>query len=155
VRLLVAGTPPASLTVAADAQTSGGLHAPGGAGLQTADAKQLPKWPLRTALSLLLLLEVFFTVMLSVEGVSGNVAMLLNSIALILFSVLTWRGLRWGRWFLLGLVVWRVAEIAVAAASHGAGDHRLGGSLVLAAFYVVVGLLVTSPLGRHVRRAAI
>lgn len=116
--------------------------------------RQLPKWPSRLVLSLVLVLETFFIVMLSVEGVAGNLPMLLNSVGLIIFCVLTWRGLPWGRWCLAALLVWRVAEIGVAVASYDPGDHRLGGSLVLAAFYVVVGAVVASPLGRSRMRAA-
>ena len=118
------------------------------------NGRQLPKWPLRVALSLVLVLEVFFTVMLSVEGVAGNIPMLVNSVALIIFCVLAWRGVPWSRWLLVALFAWRVAEIVVAAASHGPGDHRLGGSVILVTLYVVVGLLVASPLGRLRMRAA-
>ena len=116
--------------------------------------RQLPRWPLRLALSLMLVLEVFFIVMLSVAGVAGSISMLVNSVALTIVGVLTWRGVPLSRWLLLALVAWRVAEIGVAVASYGPGDHRLGDSLILIAFYVAVGLLVASPLGRDGMRAA-
>ena len=118
------------------------------------NGRQLPKWPLRVALSLILVLEVFLTVMLSVEGVAGNIPMLVNSVALIIFCVLAWRGVSWSRWLLVALLAWRVAEIVVATASYGPGDHRFGGSVILVTLYVVVGLLVASPLGRLRMRAA-
>ena len=116
--------------------------------------RRLPRWPLRLALLLILVLEVFFVVMLSVEGVAGNIPMLVNSVALIIFCALTWFEVPWSRWLLIALLVWRVTEIGVAVASYGPGDHRLGGSVFLVTLYVVVGLLVTSPLGRVRMRAA-
>jgi len=102
----------------------------------------------------MLLLEVFFIVMLSVEGVAGNIPMLVNSVALLIFGVLVWRGVPRSHWLLLALLAWRVADMGVAAASFDPGDHRLGGTLALAVVYVVVGLLVASPLGRARVRAA-
>ncbi len=122
--------------------------------MPAAKERELPRWPLRLVLSLLLVLEVFFTLMLSMEGLEGNIPMLVNSVALIVFGVLTWRGVPLARWLVLALIVWRVTEIGVAAASHGPGDHRLGGSLILMVFYVVVASLVASPFGRASKRAA-
>jgi hypothetical protein len=122
--------------------------------LVDAEAKRLPKWPLRLVLSLVLVLDVFLVVMLFVEGAARNIPMMVNSVGLIAFCVLTWRGILWSRWLLVAFLVWRVAHIGVAVASYAPGDHRVADSLVLAAFYVVVGLLVGSPLGRLTRRAA-
>jgi hypothetical protein len=114
----------------------------------------VPKWPLRVALSLLLAVEVLFVVLLSAEGVAENSAMIINSVGLIVFCVLAWRGVTWGRWLLIALLVWRVAGMVFSAVSHfGPGDHRLGGTLVLAGFYVVLGLVFASPLGRPRMRA--
>ena len=119
------------------------------------EEKRLPKWPLWIALSLVLVVEVFFIVMLSVEGIIGNnVPILVNSVGLLVSCVLIWRGIAWSRWLLTVLLVWRVADIGIAIASHGSGDHRIGGSLMLVTFYVLVGLLVASPLGRLSMRAA-
>jgi hypothetical protein len=122
--------------------------------LPGAEERRLPKWPLRLALSLVFLLEAFFVVMLSGERDAGNIPMIVNSVGLLLFCALTWRGIPWSRWLLIALLVWRVAQIGVAIASYVPGDHRLGGSLMLVTFYVIVGLLVGSPLGRLGRRAA-
>ena len=120
-----------------------------------ADERRLPKWPLRLALSLVLVLEIFFVVMLFVEGAAGNIPMTVNSVGLIVFCVLTWRGVLWSRWLLIALLAWRVAHIGVAMSSHFApGDQRFGGSLLLVVLYVVTGLLVASPLGRSRMRAA-
>ncbi len=120
-----------------------------------AEEKRLPKWPLRLALSLVLVLEVFFVVMLFVEGAARNIPMMVNSVGLIVFCVLTWRGIPWSRWLLIALLVWRVAQIGVAMSLHFApGDHRIGSSLLLVVLYVVAGLLVASPLGRSRMRAA-
>ncbi len=113
------------------------------------EEKRLPKWPLRLALSLLMVVEVFLVVMFSIEGDVGHIPMIVNSVGLLVFSVLTWRGIPWSRWFLIALLVWRVGEIGVAMVSSFApGDHRIGGSLLLVALYVAAGLLVASPLGR-------
>jgi hypothetical protein len=113
------------------------------------------QWPLRLVLSLVLIAELFFVIMLSAEGAVENFWMILNSLGLIVFCVLTWRGIPWSRWFLILLLVWRVTGIVVSAASHfGPDDHRLGGSLVLLTFYIAVGLLVASPLGRARKQTA-
>jgi hypothetical protein len=123
--------------------------------LPDAEEKRLPKWPLRVALSLVLALEVFFVVMLSVEGDAKNIPMIVNSVGLLVFCVLTWRGIPWSRWLLVAFLVSRVAHIGVAMSSRFApGDHRIGGSLLLVGLYVVAGLLVASPLGRSRMRAA-
>ena len=120
-----------------------------------AEEKRLPKWPLRLALSLVLALEVFFVVMLFVEGAAENIPMIVNSVGLLVFCVLTWRGIPWSRWLLGAFLVCRVVHIGVAMSSHFApGDHRIGGSLLLVGLYVVAGLLVASPLGRSRMRAA-
>ena len=103
---------------------------------------------MRLALSLVLVLEIFFVVMLFVEGAAGNIPMLVNSVGLLVFCVLTWRGVLWSRWLLIALLVWRVAHIAAMVSSFAPGDQRTGGSLLLVVLYVVAGLLVASPLGR-------
>ena len=118
-----------------------------------AEEKRLPKWPLRLILSLVLVLEVFLVVMLLVEGSAGNIPMIVNSVGLIVFCVLTWRGIPWSRWLLVAFLLWRVVDIGVALASRF-GDHRTGGSLMLVMLYVGAGSLVASPLGRSRMRAA-
>jgi hypothetical protein len=122
--------------------------------LPHAEEKRLPKWPLRLVLSLVLVLDVFFVVMLFVEGPAGNIPMLVNSVGLLVFCVLTWRGVPWSRWPFIALLVWRVAHIVVMVSSFAASDQRIGGSLLLVVLYVVAGLLVASPLGRPRMRAA-
>ncbi len=120
-----------------------------------AEEKRLPKWPLRLVLSLVLALEIFLVVMLFVEGAAEQIPMIVNSVGLIVFCVLTWRGIPWSRWLLIAFLVSRVAHIGVAMSLHFApGDERFGGSLLLVVLYVVVGLLVASPLGRSRMRAA-
>ncbi len=118
-----------------------------------AEEKRPSKWPLSLALSLVVVIDVFLIVMLSVEGYAGNVPMLVNSVGLVVSCVLIWRGTPWSRRLLGALLVWRVAQIGVAIASYPPGDRRVGGSLILVTFYVVVGLVVGSPLGRSWRRA--
>ena len=119
-----------------------------------AEEKLLPKWPLRLALSLLLVVEVSFVVMLSAEGITRNMLMIVNSIGLLVFCVLTWRGIPWSRWLIIAFLVWRVAKAGVDMVSHLApGDHRIVGSMLLVAFYVAAGLLIASPLGRSGTRA--
>ena len=122
--------------------------------MPNAEEKRLPRWPLWLALSLVLVLDVFLVVMLSLEGIAGKVPMFVNSVGLLVSCVLTWRGIPWSRWLFIVLLVWRVAHVGVAIASFGSGDHRPGGSLMLVTFYVLVGLLVASPLGRLSMRAA-
>jgi len=117
--------------------------------LPAAEEKRLPKWPLRVALSLVLALEVFFVVMLSVEGDAENIPMMVNSVGLLVFCVLTWRGIPWSRWLLVAFLVGRIAQIGIAMGSSFApGDHRIVSSLIMAAIYLAAGLLVASPLGR-------
>ena len=123
--------------------------------MPNADEKRLPKWPLRLALSLLVAVETFFIVMFSGEGVAENILMIVNSVGILLFCVLTWRGIPWSRWLLIALLLWRAANVSVSMVSHLApGDHRLTGSLILLSFYVVAGLIISSPLGRSTIRAA-
>ena len=120
-----------------------------------AEERRLPKWPLRLALSLVLVFEVFFVVMLCIEGDAGHIPMIVNSVGLLVFCVLTWRGVPWSRWLLIALLVWRIAQIGVDMGSHfDPGDHRIGGSLMLVALYLAAGSLVASPLGRSTTRAA-
>jgi hypothetical protein len=123
--------------------------------LSDVERRLLPKWPLRLALLLLSSLEIFFIVMLSAEGDPENTSIILNSVGLLVFCVLTWRRLPWSRWLLIAFLVWRVARIGVDIGSHFAsGDERVGGTLILLAFYGVTGALIASPLGRVKRRTA-
>ena len=120
-----------------------------------AEEKRLPKWPLRLVLSVVFMVEVFFVVMLLGEGVTGNISMLVNSVCLLVFCVLTWRGIPRSRWLLIAFLVWRVARIGVDRVSHmGPDDHRIVGSLILIAFYLAAGMLIASPLGRASMRGA-
>lgn len=117
------------------------------------EARRLPTWPLSLTLAVVSVVEVFFIVMLSGEGVAGNISMLVNSVGIIAFCVLTWRGIPGSRWLLLALLVWRLATMGVDMVSHMApGDKRIVGSLLLAAIYVAAGALIASPLGRSSRR---
>jgi hypothetical protein len=123
--------------------------------LPGAEERRLPKWPLRLALSLVFLLEAFFVVMLSGERDAGNIPMIVNSVGLLLFCALTWRGIPWSRWLLIALLVWRVVQIGIDMATHfGPGDQRVTGTLILIILYVATGALVASPLGRPRMRAA-
>ena len=115
--------------------------------------KTVPKWPLWVALSLLFVVEVFFLVMFFGEGASGNLPIILNSFGLLVFCVLSWWGIPRSRWLLIGFLVWRVVGIGVSLSSHF-GDHRTSGSLLLIGFYVLIGLVLASPLGRSSVRAA-
>lgn len=118
-----------------------------------AEEKRLPKWPLRVTLSLVFVVEFFFVVKLIGEGVTGNISTLVNSVCLLAFCALTWRGIPRSRWLLIAFLVWRVASIGVKRVSHmGPDDHRMVGSLILVAFYVAAGLLIASPLGRSSMR---
>jgi len=120
-----------------------------------AEEKRLPRWPLRLAVSVVLLVEIFFVVMLSAEGFTENIPMIMNSVGLIVFCVLTWRGIPWSRWLLIAFLAWRVAKMGVDMVSHIApGDQRIVGSLLLVALYLAAGSLTVSPLGRSSRRAA-
>ncbi len=119
------------------------------------EAKRLPKWPLLLALSLVVLLEVLFVVRLSAEGGADKIPMIANSVGILVFCVLTWRGFLWSRWLLIALLVCRIAHIGIEAVlNFGPGDHRIPGTLVLVTLYVVAGLVAASPLGRLRTRAA-
>ncbi len=119
-----------------------------------AEEKRLPKWPLRLVLSLVLVLDTFLVVMLFVEGAAEQIPMIVNSVGLIVFCVLTWRGIPWSRWLLVAFLVSRVVHIGINVAHFAPGDHRIGGSLLLVGLYVVAGSLVASPLGRSRTHAA-
>lgn len=118
-----------------------------------AEEKRLPRWPLRLVLSLVLAFEVFMLVLLFGEGDVESIPTILNSVGLLVFSVLTWRGIPWSRWLLVAVAVWRVVAVGISLSSYF-GDHRTAGSLLLIGFYVAVGLLLASPLGRPRVRAA-
>jgi len=123
--------------------------------LTDTEERRLPKWPLRLVLSLVIVLDVFLVVMLAIEGAASNALMLVNSVGLIVSGVLVWRGARWSRWIFAAFVLWRVVHIGVAIVFWmGTGDHRIPSSLILIAFYVVVCLVVASPLGRPSRVSA-
>lgn len=122
--------------------------------MPNAEERRLPRWPLRVALSVLLVVEVFFVVMLSAEGVARNIVMIVNSVGILVFCVLTWRGTPWSRRLLLAFLAWRFATLVVDMVSHIApGDRRITGSLLLVAVYVAAGLLIVARLGRSSRRA--
>jgi len=87
------------------------------------------------------------------EGRAENIPTIVNSVGLLALSVMTWRGIPWGRWLLVAFAVWRVVEVGISLSAHF-GDHRTPGSLVLIGFYAAVGLLVASPLGGPRARAA-
>lgn len=113
------------------------------------EEKRPPRWPMRLVLSLVLVVDCFLLIMLVVEGSLSNIPMTVNSAGLIVLCVLAWREIRWSRWILVAFLVWRAATIVIAVALHFApGDHRLGGSMLMLAFYVAVGLVIASPLGR-------
>ena len=118
-----------------------------------AEGKRLPKWPLQVVLSLLLLLEALFVVMLSAEGKADSIPAILNSLGLLVFCVLMWRGVPWSRWLVVAFLVWHVVGIGASLSAHF-GDHRTGGSLMLIGFYLAVGIVVASPLGNVRLRAA-
>lgn len=115
------------------------------------DAKEerLPQWPLRLVLSVILVVDVLLVVRLSAEGVTDNILMIVNSVGLLVFCVLAWRGIPWSRWILIALLVMRVATIVFFVVSQiPPSDHRFIGTMLIAVFYVVLGLLIASPLGR-------
>jgi hypothetical protein len=115
--------------------------------------RKLPRWPLWTALSLLALLEVFFIVMFIGEARTSGIHVAVNSACILVFCVLIWMGKSWSRWGLLVLLVWRLVGIAIPLSQHF-GDHRTPGSLMLIGFYIVVGVVTVSPLGRIRLRSA-
>ncbi|MBN2565349.1 MAG: hypothetical protein JXB46_06530 [Candidatus Eisenbacteria bacterium] len=114
--------------------------------------RRLPRWPMLLVLSLVLVLDSFLLLLLLIETIETktiNIPMTVNSAGLVVLCVLFWRGLRWSRWILIALLVWRVASIVIAMALHFVpGDHRVGSSLIMIAFYAAVGLVLASPLGR-------
>ena len=121
--------------------------------MSDSEEKQVPRWPLRLALSVVFVVEVFFVVMLSVEGVTRNNLTIANSVGLLACCVLTWRRIPWSRWLLIALLVWRVAQIGIDMSSHLIpGDHRLGGTLMLITLYVAAGLVVASSLVGSIKR---
>jgi hypothetical protein len=105
------------------------------------------------ALSLLFIVDAFFLVMFVGEGAGKNLWSVLDSAGLLVFCVLVWRGVPWSRWIVIAFLVWHVVGIAIPLSSHF-GDHRTPGSLLLIGFYVVIGLVLASPLGRSRLRAA-
>jgi hypothetical protein len=121
--------------------------------LPDAEGTRLPKWPLQVVLSLLSLLEILFVVMLSAEGRADNIPAILNSLGLVVFCVLMWRGVPWIRWLVIAFLVWHIVGIGASLSAHF-GDHRTGGSLMLIGFYVAVAVVVASPLGNVRLRAA-
>lgn len=112
---------------------------------------EIPKGPLRFTLSALLLVEAFFLFMVLGEG-GTEITLIVSSIGIIVFSVLTWRELPRARWILVALLVWRILEIVIQATRNlSLDDHRLPGTLVLLGFYVIVTIMIASPLGRPTR----
>ena len=113
--------------------------------------RELLNETLRFTLSALLLVEAFFLFMVLGEG-GTEITLIVSSIGIIVFSVLTWRELPRARWILVALLVWRILEIVIQASRNlSLDDHRLPGTLVLLGFYVIVTILIASPLGRPTR----
>jgi len=116
---------------------------------------ELPRWPIRLALSVLVVIEIFFLIKLFGEGGADNVTLIMSSVGIVVFCVLTWRGSRWSRWLLLAFLVWRLVEIGIDASSHFApDDRRIVGTLILVVIYLVAGSVIASPLGHRLIRAA-
>jgi len=120
--------------------------------LQEIKERILPRWPLQLVVSLLMVVEVFFVVMFAAEmlvgkGSADNILSIVNSVGLLLFCVLTWLAIPCGRWLAVAFLVSHVVEIGVHLSTHF-GDHRTAGSLMLIGFYIAVGLVLASPLGR-------
>ena len=98
---------------------------------------------------------ILLIVLLTSERDAGNAPMLVNSLGLLVLSVMAWRSVPWSRPLLFAFLVWRVAQIGVSVSSRfGPGDPRIGGTMILVTLYVVAGLLVGSPLGRLETHAA-
>jgi len=113
--------------------------------LPDAEERRQPRWPLRLALSLVIVVDAFLVVMLTAERNAGNIPTLVSSVGLVVFCILAWRGIRWSRWLLIAFLAWRVTALGISSVSRfGAGDYRTLGSLTL---YVVAVVLVASPLG--------
>ena len=105
--------------------------------MPNAEERRLPQWPLRLALSLIMVVEALFVILLTGERDAGNISMIVNSVGLLVLCVFTWRGIPWSRWLLVAFLVWRLVQIGVDMSSHfDLGDHRIGGSLMLVMFYV-------------------
>lgn len=116
---------------------------------------ELPKWPLRLALSVLLVVEIFFLYLLFGEGGAENVTMIVSSVGIVVLCALTWRGSPWSRWILVAFLVWRLVEIGIDMSQHFApDDRRIVGTLILIVLYVAAGSVIASPLGHPVMRAA-
>lgn len=112
-----------------------------------------PRWPMRLALSVLLVIEIFFLIKLFGEGVTQNITLIVSSVGIVAFCALTWRGSSWGRWGLAAFLVWRLVEIGIDVSSHLApGDKRILGTLILVVVYLAVGSVIVSPLGHPVKR---
>lgn len=108
-----------------------------------------PTRTVRALLALVMAVEVMFVVKLVGEGRPGNVWMIVDSVGLLVGSVLVWRGVGVGRPAFAAFLAWRVVQIVVDMASHfGPGDHRFVGTFILLAFYLCAGAAVISPLGR-------
>jgi len=105
-------------------------------------------WLLWVILCLVAVFEGFMVSMLVIQGLSGNVATFVNSACLLVACVLTLRGMRHGRWFVVLLIAWRIAEIGAGVVSRGPGDHRFGSLLTLIGFYAVAAAVTASPVGR-------
>jgi hypothetical protein len=115
---------------------------------------EIPKWPLRLTLSVLLLVEVFFLLMLFGEG-GTEITLILSSIGILVLCVPTWRELPRARWILLAFLIWRILEIVIQASRNlSLSDHRLPGTLMLLAIYVLAAMLIASPLGQPTRGSA-
>ena len=115
--------------------------------MQEIKERILPRWPLQLVLSLLMVVEVLFVEMLVGKGSADNILSIVNSVGLLLFCVLTWLAIPCGRWLAVAFLVSHVVEIGVHLSTHF-GDHRTAGSLMLIGFYIAVGLVLASPLGR-------
>ena len=62
--------------------------------LPNPEERRQPRWPLRVALSFVILMDAFLVVMLTAERNVGNIPTLVSSIGLVVFSTLAWRGIR-------------------------------------------------------------
>ena len=80
---------------------------------------------------------------------------LCSAFAMVGLCALVWFGIAWGRWLLLGLIVWRALFIAkVVASSFGPGEVLRPGALLVLLLYVGAAVVLVFPLARSRKRGA-
>ena len=87
------------------------------------------------------------------RGEAAMLAQACSAVAIIGMSAPLWYGIKWARWGMIGVVVWRIAILGGAIVSlFGEGGLVRAGALGALAFYLAAAVFLASPMAGRAAR---